>query len=187
VKSRIFLKLFAASLILIAACTLTMNVLIQRAWEGMLRSEIESSLREKTLLFASRVASGPPASLQQITREAAGEANERATVIDSTGKVLADSEADPATMENHAGRPEFASALQGQVGTATRSSHTVGVDFLYEAVPFPGGAVRLAHPLSAIRDANRHVRNDLLKSSAVAALIALVLAFIATQSIPTVS
>ena len=62
-------------------------------------------------------------------------------------------------------------------------SHTVGVDFLYEAAPFPGGAVRLAHPLSDIRDANRRVRNDLLKSSAVAALIALVLAFLATQSI----
>ena len=49
--------------------------------------------------------------------------------------------------------------------------------------PFPGGAVRLAHPLSAIREANRRVRSDLLKSSAVAVLIALVLGFIATQSI----
>jgi len=183
VKSRIFLKLFAASLVLIAACMLTMNVLIQRAWEGMLRSEIESSLREKTLLFAQQVANTPRDSLPQITKQAAKEANERATVIDSSGKVLADSEADPATMENHAGRPEFAQALQGQMGTATRSSATVGVDFLYAAVPIPGGAVRLAHPLSAVRDANRRVRNDVLKSSAVAALTALVLAFIATQLI----
>jgi two-component system phosphate regulon sensor histidine kinase PhoR len=160
-----------------------MNVLIQRAWEGMLRSEIESSLREKTLLFAQQVANTPRDSLPPIARQAAKEANERATVIDSSGKVLADSEADPATMENHAGRPEFAQALQGQMGTATRSSATVGVDFLYAAVPIPGGAVRLAHPLSAVRDANRRVRNDVLKSSAVAALIALVLAFIATQLI----
>ncbi len=182
-KSRIFLKLFGAALILIAACTLTMNVLIQRAWEGMVLSEIKSSLREKTLLFASRVASVPRDSLQEATRQAASEANERVTVIDSTGTVLADSEADPATMENHATRPEFAQALQGQVGTATRSSHTLGLEFLYEAVPIPGGAVRLAHPLSAVRDANRKVRSDLLKSSAVAALIALVLAFMATQSI----
>jgi two-component system phosphate regulon sensor histidine kinase PhoR len=59
----------------------------------------------------------------------------------------------------------------------------VGVDFLYDAAPIPGGAVRLAHPLSAVRDANRQVRNDLLKSSAVATLIAAVLAFLATQSI----
>jgi len=183
VKSRIFLKLFAAALVLIAACMLTVNVLIQRAWEGMLRSEIERSLREKTLLFADRVASAPRDSLEQITKQAAAEANERATVIDSSGKVLADSEADPATMENHAQRPEFALALQGQMGRATRASRTVGVEFLYEAVPIAGGAVRLAHPLSAVREANRHVRNDLLKSSAVAALIALVLAFIATQLI----
>ncbi|HEX8798305.1 MAG TPA: hypothetical protein VF772_06825, partial [Terriglobales bacterium] len=142
-KTRIFLKLFVASLVLIATCMLTMNVLIQRAWEGMLRSEIESSLREKTLLFAQQVANTPRDSVQQITRQAAREANERATVIDSSGKVLADSEADPANMENHASRPEFAQALQGQMGTATRSSATVGVDFLYAAVPIPGGAVRL--------------------------------------------
>jgi two-component system phosphate regulon sensor histidine kinase PhoR len=183
VKSRIFLKLFAASLVLIAACMLTMNVLTQKAWEGMLRSEIESSLREKTLLFAQQVASAPRDSLPQIAKRAAAEANERATVIDSSGKVLADSEADPATMENHASRPEFAQALQGQMGTATRSSRTVGVDFLYAAAPIPGGAVRLAHPLSAVLEANRRVRHEVLKSSAVAALVALVLAFIATQLI----
>jgi two-component system, OmpR family, phosphate regulon sensor histidine kinase PhoR len=183
VKSRIFLKLFSAALILVAACTLTMNVLVQRAWEGMVLNEIKNSLREKTMLFASRVAAAPRDALPEITRQVAAEANERATVIDSTGKVLADSEADPATMENHAGRPEFAQALQGQTGVATRSSHTLGVDFLYEAVPFQGGAVRLAHPLSAVRDVNRKVRNDLLKSSIVAVLIALLLAFIATQSI----
>jgi two-component system phosphate regulon sensor histidine kinase PhoR len=160
-----------------------MNVLIQKAWEGMLRSQIESSLREKTQLFAQQVAAAPRGSWQQITRQAAEEAHERATVIDSSGKVLADSEADPGTMENHATRPEFAQALQGQVGTATRSSATVGVDFLYAAVPIPGGAVRLAHPLSAVLDANRRVRDDVLKSSAVATLIALLLAFVATQLI----
>jgi len=183
VKSRIFLKLFAASLVLIAACMLTMNVLIQRAWEVMVRSEIENSLREKTLLFASRIADAPRESIPEITKEVAHEAKERATVIDSTGKVLADSQGDPATMDNHAARPEVAAALHGQVGTSIRVSRSMGVDFLYTAVPVPGGVVRLAHPMSAIRDANRQVRNDLLKSSAIAVLIALVLAFLATQSI----
>jgi two-component system phosphate regulon sensor histidine kinase PhoR len=183
VKSRIFLKLFAASLVLIAACMLTMNVLIQRAWEGMVQSEVENSLRQKTLLFASRVANSPREAIPEVTKQAAREANERATVIDSTGKVLADSEGDPAAMDNHAERPEVAAALRGEVGTSIRVSRSVGSDFLYTAAPIPGGAVRLAHPMSAIREANRRVRNDLLKSSAVAVLIALVLAFLATQSI----
>jgi two-component system phosphate regulon sensor histidine kinase PhoR len=183
VKSRIFLKLFAASLVLIAACMLTMNVLIQRAWEGMVQSEIENSLRQKTLLFASRVANSPREAIPEITKQAAREANERATVVDSSGKVLADSAGDPAAMDNHAARPEIAAALRGEVGTSIRVSHSLGSDFLYTAAPIPGGAVRLAHPMSAIREANRQVRDDLLKSSAVAVLIALVLAFLATQSI----
>ncbi len=182
-RSRIFLKLFLAALLIVAACTLTLYVLLEHAWEGMLRSEIETSLREKTLMFASRVESAPPASLGEITMQAARAADARITVIDSTGKVLADSEADQAKMENHATRPEFVSALQGQVGSSTRLSHTVGIELLYVAVPIPGGAVRMAYPLSAIREANRRIRLDLLKGSAFAALLAMMLAFLATQSI----
>ncbi len=94
-KSRIFLKLYLAALLVIAACTFTMAVLIRHAWVGMLRSEIETSLRQKTLMFASRVEEAPPASLSQITQQAAAAADTRITVIDSAGKVLADSEANP--------------------------------------------------------------------------------------------
>jgi len=183
VKSRIFLKLFFAALIIIVVCSVTMDVLIRRTWEGMLRSEIETSLRQKTLMFASRVESASPATLQQIAMETSRAGGARVTVIDSTGKVLADSEAQPEKMENHATRPEFITALGGQVGSSTRLSHTIGVELLYVAAPIPGGAVRMAYPLSAIRAANRHIDRDLLESSVVAALTALLLAFIATQSI----
>ena len=182
-KSRIFLKLFAASLVLIAACMLTMNVLIQRAWEGMLRKEIESSMREKTNMLASRIASTPPEQRPQLIRQVASEAGARVTLIDRSGTVVADSEAEAVHMEDHADRPEVQQALKGEVGSSTRLSHTLGVPFLYEAAPVPGGVVRLAYRLSAIDDVNRQVRNSLLKTSALAALFALALAFVATQSI----
>ncbi len=182
-RSRIFLKLFAAALLIIAACMLTMNVLVGRAWENMVRSEAENSLRQKTLLFASRVGRADAANLREITAQAARDAGVRATVIDASGKVLADSEANPDTMENHATRPELLAALRGEVSSSTRFSHTIGVDFLYVAVPLQGGAVRMAYPLAAIQEANRRVRSVLLKSSAVAVLLAILLALIATQSI----
>ena len=182
-RSRIFLKLFFAALLIIAACTLTLNVLIRRSWEGMLRDQVETSLRQKVLMFASRVETSPPASLPEITMQAAKAAETRITVIDSTGKVLADSEADAETMENHSTRPEFISALHGQVGSSTRMSRTTGTELLYVAAPVPGGAVRMAYPLSAIRDANHHIRRDLIEGSALAALLAMLLAFVATQSI----
>ena len=83
-KSRIFLKLFAAALVLIAACMLTMNVLIQRAWEGMLSKEIESSMRDKTLMLATRLASTPPEQRIQVLRQVAAEADARATLMDQS-------------------------------------------------------------------------------------------------------
>jgi two-component system, OmpR family, phosphate regulon sensor histidine kinase PhoR len=182
-RSRIFLKLFFAALLIIAACTLTLYALLERAWEGMLRSEIEASLHEKTLMFASRVETSASASLVEITMQAARAAGARITVIDSTGKVLADSEADPSAMENHANRPEFIAALQGRAGSSTRLSRTIGTELLYVAAPIPGGAVRMAYPLSSIREANRRIRRELIKGSAFAALLAMLLAFLATQSI----
>jgi len=183
VKSRIFVKLFLAALVVIAACTVSLDLLIGHAWQNMLRREIESSLRQKTEMFAARVEDARPGSLKQITEEAAAAAGARITVIDSGGKVLVDSEANPDRMENHRTRPEFVEALRGKTGTSTRLSKTIGVDLLYVAVPIPNGAVRMAYPLSAIRDANREIRRDLIKASAVAGLLALLLIFVASQSL----
>ncbi len=182
-KSRIFVKLFAAALLIIAVCALTMNVLIQKAWIDMLRSEIETSLRQKTLLFASRIEGTQPASIPKVTADTASLLGARATVIDGSGHVLADSEADAESMENHATRPEFLAALQGKIGSDIRTSHTLGIPFLYVAAPIPGGAVRMAYPLTVLQQADRQVRNALLKSSAVAVLIAALFAFVATQSL----
>lgn len=182
-KSRIFVKLFVSALLIIAVCALTMNVLIQKAWVDMLRSEIETSLRQKTVLFASRIENTPPDSIPKVTAETGSLLGARATVITNSGLVLADSEADAETMENHATRPEFKAALHGKLGSDIRTSHTLGIPFLYVATPVPGGAVRMAYPLTVIQQADLQVRNALIKSSAVAVLIAIVFAFFATQSL----
>jgi len=79
-------------------------------------------------------------------------------VIDPTGKVLADSEADPSTMENHAHRKEFVTALGGEVGIDERNSQTVNIPFVYVAAPVSGGAVRLAYPLPEVEITDRPLR-----------------------------
>jgi two-component system phosphate regulon sensor histidine kinase PhoR len=78
-------------------------------------------------------------------------------------------------MENHAHRPEFAAALNGQVGKATRTSKTVGIDFLYTAAPTKNGAVRLAYPLAAINQNTARIRPSLLQGSLIAFFIAVIL------------
>jgi len=174
-----------AFLLVIGAATITLDFSIRQAWENSLRAEIETSLLQKTKLLAQRVESEKGRPLQEIAKEVAQASNARATVIDSTGRVLADSEADPATMENHATRPEFIDAFKKQEGDAIRHSRTVGIDFLYVAVPIQGGAVRLAYPLSSIHGSTSKVRTTLLESSALALLLATIIAWFAAQSIST--
>src|SRR5438270_9263558 len=112
---------------------------------------------------------------------AAQAAHARATVIDRGGKVLADTDADPDRMENHATRPEFIAALAGKVGSNVRRSHTVGVEFLYVAAPTSFGAVRLAYPITSIQEQVAAVRSNLLVASAVALALSMLLAALLAQ------
>ena len=79
----------------------------------------------------------------------------RITVITAQGLVLADSQSDPQTMENHAGRPELKDALANGSGHSIRHSVTINRDLLYYAVRQPTAAgqpvlLRFALPLSTV-------------------------------------
>jgi two-component system, OmpR family, phosphate regulon sensor histidine kinase PhoR len=176
VKNRIFFKLLAVFLIVIAATAVILDVMIGAAWEASLRTEIERNLTQKTLLFAHRVESDRAHSLPEIAAQEGLAAGARATIIDASGKVLADSESNPANMENHAARKEFEAALSGKTGENERRSATLGVPFLYVAVPVSGGAVRLAYPLSDVEAVQSQVNRRLLWGSTLAFLIALLVA-----------
>lgn len=175
-RNRIFLKAIAAFVAVIAAATLTLDIGIRHTWESSLRNDIEKLLVQNAQGFALRVANDHQHSLQQMAQEEAQITETRTTIIARDGKVLADTEADPETMENHAGRPEVAAALSGKTGSATRRSHTVGIEFLYVAVPSGDKIVRLAYPLSSIQNHIAQVRSALLRATMLALLLALLLA-----------
>jgi len=59
----------------------------------------------------------------------------RITVIKNDGTVIADSNEDPAKMDNYHTRPEVAKAFTGQVGSSLRYSKTLNDTLLYVAVP----------------------------------------------------
>jgi len=175
-KNRIFFKLLAVFLTVIAATAFILDVMLGNAWERSLRTEIKRNLTEKTLMFAHRVEIDHGHSLADIAAQEGLAAGARATIIDASGKVLADSESNPAQMENHAQRAEFAAALSGKTGENERRSATLGIPFLYVAAPISGGAVRLAYPLSDIESVQAQVRRRLFWGSAIASFLALVIA-----------
>jgi two-component system, OmpR family, phosphate regulon sensor histidine kinase PhoR len=175
-KNRIFFKLLAVFLIIIAATAAILYVVIGNAWETSLRAEIERNLVQKTLLFAHRVETDKSHSLPEIAAQEGQSAGARATIIDASGRVLADSQSNPDNMENHSHRKEFVAALKGQTGESERRSATIGIPFLYVAAPIAGGAVRLAYPLSDVEAVQAQVRHHLLWGSLFASLIALLIA-----------
>ena len=170
------MRLLAAFVLVIATATATLNFTTRRAWESSLRQEIVRNLRQKTVMFANRVNTDRERNLQDIVSQEGQAAGARATVIDVTGKVLADSEAASSEMDNLASSPEFAAALKGEIGTDTRASQTLKIPFLYVAAPISGGAARLAYPLSDLGASTQQLRNTLLISSALAFLVAFLLA-----------
>jgi two-component system phosphate regulon sensor histidine kinase PhoR len=177
VRKRLFFRLVAAFALVIGAATVTLDFSIRRAWESSLQGEIARNLREKTLMFANRINNADREhNLQDIVSQESHAAGAHATVIDVTGKVLADSEASAATIENPARQPEFVAALNGQVGSDTRAGASLGIESLYVAAPISGGAVRLAYPLSDLHAATAQLRKTLLIGSALTFLVAFMLA-----------
>jgi two-component system, OmpR family, phosphate regulon sensor histidine kinase PhoR len=182
VRNRIFFKMLAAAAVVVVIAAVTMDITVRRVWESSLRDEIQRGLTARARLFADRVETDRgQQSLQDITSQEALAAGARATIIDPTGQVLADSEADPKNMENHRGRKEFMAALAGNIGVDERRSHTIGIPYLYVAVPVSGGAVRMAYQLSDVEAASQRVHHALLLGSLVAFVIVMLLAAVGAQ------
>jgi two-component system, OmpR family, phosphate regulon sensor histidine kinase PhoR len=100
----------------------------------------------------------------------------RVTVITSDGQVLADSQSDPQTMENHAGRPEIREALAKGNGQSIRHSVTINRDLLYYAVRLPVASgppvvLRFALPVQTVDEELLEFRRRLWLASLVMLLV----------------
>jgi two-component system phosphate regulon sensor histidine kinase PhoR len=106
----------------------------------------------------------------------------RITIIKKDGVVVADSDEDPATMDNHSNRPEVIGALSEGIGSSIRYSATLGYNMMYVAVPISVngeimGVARISLPLTQIDKSLEHINRIIIIGAAVAAIIAILLAF----------
>jgi|SRR5665213_254844 len=172
--ARIFLKLIAVIGCLIGVALISADVLASRVAEHYFVQHLRRELEDKGRML---VLSQAVISLdQRRIHDLAGAAGARLTVIARDGRVLADSDAQPGIMENHSDRPELRQAFRGEVGSSTRLSKTIGIPFLYLALPVPQGALRLAIPLSTVNGEVDEIRIRILQSVALAFLPAVLLA-----------
>src|SRR5215831_5667840 len=120
--------------------------------------------------------------LQTIVRELSRRALARVTLVDSTGRVLADSavsDRDLSTIENHRTRPEIEQAIATGSGTDLRASHTTGDRTLYRAVRLNEQGttssplyLRLGLPMTALEQELAKLKRNLTIAFGSAFLIA---------------
>lgn len=168
---KIFFKLIGAVLGLLVVALVAVDFFASKVAESTYLETLERELIDKGKMLAIALPEEPA----QFKRYAAA-ARGRLTLIARDGRVLADSEAAADKMENHSNRTEVQMALAGQTGSTRRQSPTLGVPFLYVAVPVDEGALRLAVPLSEIQSQVDAIRRRMLGSTALSFLPAILLA-----------
>ncbi|MBL8217818.1 MAG: HAMP domain-containing protein [Bryobacterales bacterium] len=170
---RIFAKLILAVVCILVVALVAVDYFASQVAE---RAYIETLTRELAskgrLLSLFVFEAGEQQRFQSMAHALGG----RLTLIDHEGKVLRDSEADPARMENHRSRPEIVEALHGKQGWVIRPSPTLGVPFLYVALPVNGQVLRLAVPIDEVRTGVDLVRGQMLAAVALAFLPAVIVA-----------
>ncbi len=134
----IFRKSFSGFLIVILILAVLAPVLVFNTIRSKFNSTAVSNLTRTAesleFVLAAKL-SDDPVELDSIVDELGARLNLRITLISRDGTVLADSEEQPDSMENHRTRPEVICAFNGTVGTSSRHSVTLDRDMLYVAVP----------------------------------------------------
>jgi len=181
-RPRLFWRLYATYLLVVVACTATVGFYAVRSVRDFYFDHTELDLQARAALVRDKVAplvgKDTPQRLESLVRTLGASSGTRITLISNEqpavvhGQVLADSDVDPATMENHANRPEFLVAIQGRPGHAVRPSATLKEDMMYVAIPVTQDGkiayvVRTAVPLDRVN----HALATLYGSIAVAALV----------------
>ena len=159
------------------------NNLIRESHLKIIYSEMNEKLLLADIIYRDENAEGIKnnESITNITNKLSALFNLRVTVISFDGKVLADSEVNPATMDNHLYRSEIQSATTSQTGFSIRHSATVGTDTLYAAKRFSAFIVRIAKPLHDIDRSVATVRNGVLIAGCISFIIAMILIIIASR------
>ncbi len=107
--------------------------------------------------------------------------NGRLSVIEASGKVIADSDADVSTLDNHENRPEISYAFSEGFGTSIRYSRSLNADLLYVAkgitVDSRPLVIRISSPLQTLQRVLTQSRKSLFLYLLISIAVIILLEF----------
>ena len=188
-KTHLFWQLFPSYWALTVASILAVVIYAFHSSSMLYFQTLEKDLSTRAFLFAQQVQKTPVGGLDALCKAVEKTAGTRFTLIRFDGTVVGDSDEDPATMENHANRPEVRQALAGQTGTDRRYSQTLGEKMMYVAVPITGNkhsvefVIRAALPMTAITGELNKMTKRVVDASLLAGLLSLLVCVVVVRRI----
>jgi two-component system phosphate regulon sensor histidine kinase PhoR len=141
-KLPLFLKSFLSYCLIAVLLSISILLIsfqiIRHYYINSLTSDLEHLTTVLQLKLTPLVETGETISLDSLAKALGKQINTRITIIDTSGMILADSERDPKTMDNHKHRQEIKQAISSGFGTSIRYSRTVKQEMLYVAIPMKG-------------------------------------------------
>ncbi|MDD5687100.1 MAG: ATP-binding protein [Elusimicrobia bacterium] len=187
----IFKRLFVTYVFIIVVSSTIIAVFADYVFKEYYRDEIAHELEISAVLvddILGNVAIFKNTSeLQSLVKRLEEKIKDRITIVGLDGFVIADSESNPKTMENHKNRPEIERALSGVTGKSIRYSNTLNVDMMYVAIPlrFRGktiGAIRLSMPLNNVNKKIKRIHKIIIVAVFIGILAALLLSLVVGKS-----
>jgi two-component system phosphate regulon sensor histidine kinase PhoR len=185
------LRIAISYLLLTLAAVVVLGVYAIERVDDDFRDRIEDNLRAEAAIVRNGVlpllqSGASDAEIDNLAKQLGAETGIRITVIAADGRVLGDSDVQPALLDNHATRPEVQAALSAGEGRSRRDSDTVDEPLSYVAVraDIPGRepvVVRVAQSNTSVDSALDRV--PLFAGVAVVAVVALGLGALLSRSI----
>ncbi len=157
---KIFSSILSVSVIVLLLCLISISGILY----GYFGNVIKKELRTEADIMVQQI-EDDDTYLQNMNA-----IDNRVTLVDADGKVLFDSQADPADMENHNGRQEIKEARADGDSTVIRYSDTLSTKTIYYAKALPDGKV--------LRIAQQQSMAVLLLKGVVAPFIAILIAIV---------
>ncbi len=177
-------RLLLGALGVVGVLVVLMIVQVDRKLGQRLTAETTARLTTEARLVAGEWTPGIDA--DALANRLGRESQHRVTLVDSTGRVIGDSEFDHPELdqlENHATRPEIVAARTDGVGSSRRHSASAGNDELYVAVRTPLGFARVSLATTSLDGIVSAARQDVAFAGLAALLVATILSWFFARSV----
>ncbi len=185
-------KIYPTYLFIVLVSILAVSALAVTTIKHLYMNRVTADLRARLLLtepgIARRLARSDYAGIDALCKDLGNRVNTRFTVILPSGKVVGDTRKDPATMDNHADRPEVVAARKRGWGRSIRFSYTLKKRLMYVAHPVKQdgrllAVMRAALPVSLLDQILGTIYRKILWGGILIAVLAVLVCFVVAKKI----